>query len=205
MKKVVSIIIIILTISIITYIIDYNKVKNGNLPVFTFKIENKDKINYYGLGYKVERFIINHNSRTLYEDNNVKIGSWFYTFDVELKPKKTKYDFSIETNIENTCNDMKFVYYITKEGNRIFTMCLSKINVKFKDKRLPLDKALEKEKITLEEITSKMILKENKVDDTKIFIDNKELSNQGLKIFECTNKNYYIVPTNFEYKQEYCK
>ena len=50
-----------------------------------------------------------------------------------------------------------------------------------------------------------MILKENKVDDTKIFIDNKELSNQGLKIFECTNKNYYIVPTNFEYKQEYCK
>ena len=37
MKKVVSIIIIILTISIITYIIEYNKVKNGNLPAFTFK------------------------------------------------------------------------------------------------------------------------------------------------------------------------
>lgn len=204
MKKVVSIIIILL-ISLITYTIDYTKIKNGKLPIFTFKIETKEKINYFGLGYKVERFITNMNSKSLYEDNNVKIGFWFYTFDVELKPKETKYDFLIETNIENNCNNMKFVYYITKENNRIFTICLSKINVKFSDTIYDLDEALEKNIITFEDIISKMTLFDTLDENTKIYTDDKILSNQGLKIFECNNKNYYIVPTNLEYKNEYCK
>jgi len=204
MKKVVTIIIIILTLALLTFIIDYNRIKNGNLPMFTIKLESENKINYYGLGYKIERFLGTSKENNLYEDNKVKFGLWIYTWQIELKEKELENDFEIKTNIENNCNDMKFVYYITDEGNRIHTICLSQIEIRFPDKTLDLDKALQRQKITMQEIIENMKLKEIKDDNTKIYIDELEISNQGLQIFECENKNYYIVPKTLEYKDEYC-
>jgi len=149
MKKVVTIIIIILTLALLTFIIDYNRIKNGNLPMFTIKLESENKINYYGLGYKIERFLGTSKENNLYEDNKVKFGLWIYTWQIELKEKELENDFEIKTNIENNCNDMKFVYYITDEGNRIHTICLSQIEIRFPDKTLDLDKALQRQKITI--------------------------------------------------------
>ena len=36
----------------------------------------------------------------------------------------------------------------------------------------------------------------------KTYIDNSNISNQGLKILECKNKNYYIVPEKQEYNED---
>ncbi len=82
MKKVVKIIGIIIGIivvlGIVFFTIDYNRVKNNELPLFCIQIDEANDGGtriYLGLGYKV----IDFNTISGYDD--IKIGTWFMDYE----------------------------------------------------------------------------------------------------------------------------
>lgn len=82
MKKGIKIFAIILVtiiiLGIVFFIIDYNRVKNSNTPMFcinTGTLRDGGSVEYLGLGYKVIDF------NTLDGYNDMKIGTWFMNYD----------------------------------------------------------------------------------------------------------------------------
>lgn len=93
MKKKIYIIISITLIllifaGIITNYADSGRVATGNEPKYCFKVVSNDgsKVTYWGLGYKVIRYVgISPNEP--YKNNiGAKMGSWFMTYNL---PKET--------------------------------------------------------------------------------------------------------------------
>ena len=104
MKKVIKIILIIIAIiimlGVIFFIVDYNRVKNNEKPIFCIlKQEVNDggtKI-YLGLGYKVIDF------NTLSGFNKTKIGSYFMNYE-DFTDEIEEYNNNLNTE-NNTRND----------------------------------------------------------------------------------------------------
>lgn len=77
-------IIVIIIAGIITNYIDSSRVTTGNEPKYCIKIISNDgnKVTYWGLGYKVIRYVgVSPNEP--YENNiGAKMGSWFMKYDL---------------------------------------------------------------------------------------------------------------------------
>lgn len=77
----------IILLGIIFGMIDYNRIKNNKMPLFMIRITDaaKSKLNYIGLGYRMQRYVGVAPSEPLSSDNYVKFGLWIYTWDVSIK------------------------------------------------------------------------------------------------------------------------
>lgn len=114
MKKVLKVIGIILGVLIILglifFIVDYNRVKNNERPIFCIHnpagaMNDGGTVEFFGLGYKVIDF------RTLAGFDDIKIGTWFMDyndFNEEMKVYEKKFeeklqknDYNIENNVFN--------------------------------------------------------------------------------------------------------
>ena len=103
LKVVVGILGIIVVLGIVFFMVDYNRVKNQEKPIFC--IQNPDggimdggTIEYFGLGYKVIDF------HTIAGFDNIKIGTWFMDyndFEEEIKAYEKKFEENLSTNKEN--------------------------------------------------------------------------------------------------------
>lgn len=87
MKKIIIITITLLIIVIsglITGYIDGGRVSAGLEPICTIKITNKEKtkITYWGLGYKVVRYVSVSPSEPYKNNRGVKMGSWFMKYEI---------------------------------------------------------------------------------------------------------------------------
>ena len=84
-KTIILIIIVFLIITgVITSYIDSARVRNGIEPKFTIKTVSYDgsKITYWGLGYKVIRYV-GVSPKEPYQNNiGVKMGSWFMKYEL---------------------------------------------------------------------------------------------------------------------------
>ena len=105
MKKryliIIVIIFILIFLGFLTSYIDSARVRNSIEPKFTIKIVNKDgsKVTYWGLGYKVIRYV-NVSPNEPYKNNRgVKYGNWFMKYILDEEEKKEQ-DF-LPTEIEN--------------------------------------------------------------------------------------------------------
>jgi hypothetical protein len=105
MKKGLKIFLVILGIMVVLWIvffsIDYNKVKNNEIPVFCIKssarISDGGTVEYFGLGYKVIDF------HTLAGFDDIKIGTWFMQyndFKEEMKSYETKFKEDLHSKEE---------------------------------------------------------------------------------------------------------
>ena len=104
-QKIIARLVVILCIGIliVTFTVDYNRVKNQKKPIFC--IQNPDggimdggTIEYFGLGYKVIDF------HTIAGFDDIKIGTWFMDyndFEEEIKAYEKKYKENLLTNEEN--------------------------------------------------------------------------------------------------------
>lgn len=102
--KVISIVLVIVIIlGLIFFIVDYNKIKNNEKPVFcinTSSYEDGGTVEYFGLGYKVIDF------HTIDGFDDIKIGTWcmdYNDFDEEMKlyEKRLEEQLESENNINN--------------------------------------------------------------------------------------------------------
>ena len=104
-QKIIARLVVILCIGIliVTFTVDYNRVKNQKKPIFC--IQNPDggimdggTIEYFGLGYKVIDF------HTIAGFDDIKIGTWFMDyndFEEEIKAYEKKFEENLSTNEEN--------------------------------------------------------------------------------------------------------
>ena len=75
------IVVILVIIGLITSFKDNARVRAGIEPKYTIKIKSDNKVTYYGLGYKVIRYVgVSPNEP--YENNvGVKYGGWFMKYE----------------------------------------------------------------------------------------------------------------------------
>ena len=112
MKKVLKVIGIILGVLIILglifFIVDYNRVKNNERPIFCIHnragaINDGGTVEFFGLGYKVIDF------RTLAVFDDIKIGTWFMDyndFNEEMKVYEKKIEEELQKNDYNIGNNV---------------------------------------------------------------------------------------------------
>jgi len=104
-QKIIARLVVILCIGIliVTFTVDYNRVKNQKKPIFCIKspaggIMDGGTIEYFGLGYKVIDF------HTIAGFDDIKIGTWFMDyndFEEEIKAYEKKYKEKLLMNEEN--------------------------------------------------------------------------------------------------------
>lgn len=115
-KKFITITIIIVSLIILGIIANYldsGRVTTNHEPKFCLKIisNNGEKVTYWGLGYKVIRYV-NISPSEPYQNNiGVKMGSWFMKYDL---PIDSNVDYSQDTitNLDDFYN-----LKLTKEKN----------------------------------------------------------------------------------------
>lgn len=79
----ITLLIFIIMLGIVFFTIDYNKVKNNELPIFCYNNPENTLLDggtgeYFGLGYKV----IKYNRLSGYK--GIHIGTWFMDYDDNL-------------------------------------------------------------------------------------------------------------------------
>ena len=111
---------IIALLGIIFFVIDYNRVKNQEKPIFCIQnpsgiINDGGTIEYFGLGYKVIDF------HTLAGFDDIKIGTWlmdYNDFEEEMKEYEEKYEEKYEEEMRK--NEFSFCGTITQVEENLF-------------------------------------------------------------------------------------
>ncbi len=107
MKKdiVISVIIsIIFIIAVIFFLVDYIRVKDNEAPIFSvplIKYQDGGSIEYFGLGYKVIKYVNNNlteDDKLVYEKMQYRIGTLLMKFE---SPYNNSYGGSISPDVKN--------------------------------------------------------------------------------------------------------
>ncbi len=102
------ILVLLLGFNIYSYYIDSARVRNNVEPKFTIKTTSYDgnKVTYWGLGYKVIRYVGVSPQEPYRSNIGVKMGSWFMTYELpsenQNKEIKTLEDF-YNTSLTKDC------------------------------------------------------------------------------------------------------
>lgn len=105
--------IVLMIAGMITNYVDSGRVTTGHEPKYCVKIVSPDgsKITYWGLGYKVIRYV-GVSSNEPYENNiGVKMGSWFMKYDSPNK-KNITIEYDGKTIQINNDRDFNKIYNI---------------------------------------------------------------------------------------------
>lgn len=100
LKIISSVLGIVIILGLIFFIVDYNRVKNNERPIFCIKnpagtILDGGTVEFFGLGYKVIDF------HTIAGFDDIKIGSWFMEYnDFNEEIQKYEKEFNDEESIE---------------------------------------------------------------------------------------------------------
>ncbi len=95
--------------SMVSGLIDYNRVKNDQIPLFMIMIDDTNDYEYIGLGY---RMTLNKEPVTDLENIDVNFGSWFYLFEVKSPFIE---DYTYPVGIVEDNNSLLKSYYVNDE------------------------------------------------------------------------------------------
>lgn len=119
-KKIIIIIIsilliIVLVAGLITSYIDGGRVSAGLEPKCTIKVINKDgsKVTYWGLGYKVVRYVSISPSEPYKNNRGVKMGSWFMKYELVDSIKNVDDFYKTPMTQSNNIRDLSKNYSIS--------------------------------------------------------------------------------------------
>lgn len=101
-----TLLMILIVAGIVTNYIDSGRVATGHEPKYCIKIVNNDgsKVTYWGLGYKVIRYVgVSPNEP--YESNiGVKMGNWFMKYKLPIDSEFNKENSSNISNLNDFYN-----------------------------------------------------------------------------------------------------
>ena len=127
MKKKVTITIIVVIIilfvaGIITNYMDSARVRTGYEPKYCIKIVSYDgnKVTYWGLGYKVIRYVGVSPNEPYKNNIGVKMGNWFMTYSLDEngnKEEKREYikTYNVIEKLDITDETWTYNYYVIKQ------------------------------------------------------------------------------------------
>lgn len=118
-KILLTVIILLITLSIFTYFMDLKNYNNNIEPKHCIKVINKDgsKVTYYGLGYKIIRYVNVSPVEPFSNNKGSKFGSWFMKYDLPSEPQEitnieTFYQISLTQN--KNINSLPSSYTVTQ-------------------------------------------------------------------------------------------
>lgn len=118
-KLLLTAIILLITLSIFTYFMDLKNYNNNIEPKHCIKVINKDdsKVTYYGLGYKIIRYVNVSPVEPFSNNKGSKFGSWFMKYDLPSEPQEitdieTFYQISLTQN--KNINSLPSSYTVTQ-------------------------------------------------------------------------------------------
>ena len=131
----ISVLLILFIASLITKYIDTANVSTGHEPECCIKIVSADggKVTYWGLGYKVVRYV-GVSPKEPYENNiGVKMGSWFMKYEnptnaiLDVKSFGTNNTFQIseKTDVDFVANLLKYSKYIDEPCDGIIDYAIT--------------------------------------------------------------------------------
>lgn len=203
----------VILLGVIFVIVDYNRIKNGEMPIFVIAQHDKSgpEINYYGLGYKVVRNPGVSYKEPIYADNYVEFGLWFYTWKIEMNKPSILYTKRIKTIEKLSCNNKAELYYTLEEKN-IYSYCLDSIQISTDGNFIELKDYIKDNKDVIDEIINAITYKDSLFDGgTKIYKDGgtTEYTNNGITIINCHtldgNRDIYIGSKNMTMQSNFCK
>ena len=101
------IIIILITLGLTTSYIDSARVRNSIEPKYTIKIVDKNKITYWGLGYKIIRYPSTSPNEPYQNNIGVKYGSWFMKYEINKNNhNESTYNISKIENVNINISDI---------------------------------------------------------------------------------------------------
>ena len=121
---VVIVFIVIIITGIITNYVDSGRVTTGHEPQYCIKIVNNDKskITYLGLGYKVVRYVKDSVEEPYGDNIGVKMGNWFMEYNLpKEKNIVIEYDDKIVKIINH--NDINKIYNILMNSKYEAPIC----------------------------------------------------------------------------------
>ena len=177
------IIFLILTIlGFITNYIDGGRVSTGHEPKFCLKVVSKDgnKVTYWGLGYKVIRYVgVSPNEP--YENNiGVKIGGWFMKYELEQKLSAKEINNYIINYLEDNNDISNFAFnYVDDITNKVVVGLIN--NSKEEQEKFIKKIFIDDEAKILDAINDQKIIK---------FVESKDVFEGEIIVAE---KNYITV------------
>lgn len=116
------ILIILILTAIITNYVDSGRVTTGHEPKYCIKVVSNDgsKVTYWGLGYKVIRYV-GVSPDEPYENNiGVKMGNWFMKYELEEKLDVKEINNYIISYLEDNNDTPNFVFnYVDEISNKV--------------------------------------------------------------------------------------
>ena len=196
------IVLILLATGLFTSYIDSARVRNGIEPKYVIKLVDKtgSKITYYGLGYKVIRYVSVSPNEPYKNNIGVKYGSWFMEYELEEKETIGIKLLDSDKIVEVTGRkDIDFIIslfidskYINDECDGINTYEITINNEKYylKESCMEIQKGDKQTEISQEDLNVFLKI----VDDYNVTIsDEKEYTFIGT-IIEADNNSIVVEP-----------
>ena len=98
------ILIILFAFGVFTSYQDSTRVRNNMEPIYVIKTisYHGDKVIYWGLGYKIIRYVGVSPNEQFKSNEGVKFGSWFMNYEIEKNQSKINEKTEYEKKIDNT-------------------------------------------------------------------------------------------------------
>ena len=214
-KKILKYVILFIILSAIIFgIIDYRRVRKGDLPLFMIRIsDNNDTYqNYVGIGYLLKRKVNVSYREPMYLDDEIRFGLLFVTWELKQYTSIT-YLYTIETDEIKDCDKIRNLYH-EEDNKNVYTYCWNSIRVNSKE---DIREYMKNNDIKMEEFFKGLVFV-GQFNDGKysIYRDpgktkyiNHGYTNKGLTVLKCHtkqgNNDIYIGPIWMEYDENFCK
>lgn len=195
--------IILIALGLFTSYVDSARVRNGVEPKYVIKLVNESgsKVTYYGLGYKVIRYVSVSPSEPYKNNIGVKYGNWFMKYDLEpeeesinIKLLDSGKNISVKgsENVNFITSLFKDSKYINEDCDGINTHEIIIDNVKYylKESCLEIQKGNKQASISEEDLNKFLKI----IDDYDVTIsDDKEYTFIGT-IIEAFDDSIIVEP-----------
>lgn len=207
-------ILFIVLIAIIFGVVDYRRVRKGDLPLFMIRVSNEHDTyqNYVGLGYLLKRKVNVSYREPFYLDDDIRFGLWFLTWELK-QYTSIMYLYTIETDEIKKCDKTQNLYYREDDKN-IYTYCLNSIKTNAKE---DYKEYMKNNNVKIDDFIKGLVfVGEFNNGEYSVYRDpgktkylNHGYTNKGLTVLKCHtkngNKDIYIGPKGMEYEEEFCK
>ncbi len=206
---IVKMLIIFVVIGFLSAMVDYFRMKTGEIPIFSIKkYDEKTKIQTFrGIFYKAERKTTSSEKESLVESSEIKFAILVFKLDVPKQFKEIKLEYNVITKETDTCQESAKLYYADK-NIKVYTYCLDEIKISKENKAEALSKYLQRNSNIIDELDSELTYMGQHTDrSTLMFKDTNNMSNNGLTMYKCNKENIndiYIGPANTVFQQDFC-
>lgn len=203
------IIILVILYASVSTIIDYYRMKNGEVPVFNKSTyDSRKKIQKYkGFIYDAQRKIKTSPREPLSESSNIKFKVLTLKYDIPSTWKEEKKEYKLEINKIDNCTTSTLYY--ADLNNKIYTYCIEDINLIKDNKKETLSKAIQKDNKIPTMIFSSIAYSGILSDGTTQVYKNRNdgFSSYDITIYQC-NKDFindiYITPREVPFQLDFC-